>query len=125
MRLSILIAAAAMLVAAGCSEAPAGTSSSEVTLENELKQNTSWPYQVVGVLDIVDAGFDPDTGRVSWAAGAIVTENDPDGVLIMIEEGAVRDGIDIDSGKKVRAWLGEPNHEYGAPTYTVSRVESL
>lgn len=125
MRLSILIAAAAMLVAAGCSEAPAGTSSSEVTLENELKQNTSWPYQVVGASDIVDAGFDPDTGRVSWAAGAIVTENDPDGVLIMIEEGAVRDGIDIDSGKKVRAWLGEPNHEYGAPTYAVSRVESL
>ena len=125
MKLAILLAAAAMLVAAGCSEAPAGVTGSKPTLEAELKANSTWPYAVVGVLDIVDAGFDSETGRVSWAAGAIVTDKDPDGVLIMIEEGAVRDGIDIDSGKAIRAWLSEPTMEYGYPTYPVSKIEAM
>ena len=105
-----------------------GTQSETVrtgSLETVLEANDSWPYEVVGILDIVEAGFD-DSDMPSWAVGSVVTDDDEFGVLIKIDGTVIaRAGINIDSGEKIRVWLEAPKDEYGVTTYPVSKLEEL
>ena len=95
-------------------------------LEARLLANTAWPYEVVGVLDIVEAGFE-DSEYADWAVGSLVTdETDEFGVQINIGRGVAAHGkINIDSGERVKVWLEAPIPEYGVQTYPVSRIEKL
>jgi hypothetical protein len=103
-----------------------GTSGGDYTLEAILEANTSWPYEVVGVLDIVEAGGYDDSDYPTWAVGSIVPDGEEWGVSIEIQGNVVsRARINIDSGKPVRAWLEAPKREYGIDTYPVSRIEAL
>lgn len=120
-RLVLLLAFLALTACGG------GTDSSPAanSLETTLAANDSWPYEVVGVLDIVEAGYG-DSDDPEWAVGSIVTDDDEWGVSIEIQGAVIsRAGIDIDSGKKVRAWLDAPHRNYGVDTYPVSRLEAL
>lgn len=93
------------------------------SLEAILAANDSWPYEIVGVLDIVEAGYG-DSDEPEWAVGSIVTEHDVWGVAIEIPGAVIsRAGINIDSGNAVRAWLDAPKDDYGVTTYPVSRLE--
>ena len=117
------VAIALLLAACGGGGMDSADSSN---LEIRLAGNTTWPYELVGVLDIVEAGGYDDAGYPSWAVGNIVTDDDEWGVMIEIGEGVVsRAQINIDSGKKVRAWLEKPHKKYDVMTYPVSRIEAL
>ena len=96
-------------------------------LETALAENQDWPYEAVGVLDIVEAGGFDESGYVEWAVGTLLTEDDDEwGVMIEIKDGiAQRARIDIDSGENVRVWLGAPSREYGVLSYPVVRMEKL
>ena len=92
-----------------------------------LEANETWPYEVVGVLDIVEAGFDGTSDYADWAVGSIVNdETDEFGIPIEIQGPVIKRGrIDIDSGRPVKAWLEAPRTQYGIETYPVSRLEAL
>ena len=95
-------------------------------LQLQLANNTEWPHEVVGVLDIVEAGGFDESDYPNWAVGNIITDDDEWGVMIEIGEGVVsRAKINIDSGEKVRAWLEKPHKNYDVLTYPVSRIEAL
>ena len=95
-------------------------------LEILLAKNTEWPYEMVGILDIVEAGGYDDSDYPTWAVGNIITDDDEWGVMIEIGDGIVRQAeINIDSGEKVRVWLEKPHKKYDVLTYPVSRIEAL
>ena len=114
-----------LLILTACGGGESNTTSG-LTLEAILATNTAWPYELVGTLDIVEAGGYGETDYPSWAVGSVFTREDEWGVSISIGEGVVsRAKIDIDSGKEVRLWLEAPKQEYGVLTYPVSKIEAL
>lgn len=120
-----LILFAVLFGLAACSDAPDERSASE--LEALLDANTTWPYEVTGVLDIVEAGGFDENDYPTWAVGSLVNEQtDEFGISIDIEGDVVpRARINIDSGKPVRAWLEAPEMQYGVKTYSISKLEAL
>ncbi len=92
-----------------------------------LDANTSWPYEVTGVLDIVEAGGYDENDYPTWAVGSLITDQtDEFGISIDIEGDVVpRARINIDSGKPVRAWLEAPKMQYGVTTYPIAKLEAL
>ncbi|SMF63205.1 hypothetical protein SAMN02745866_04078 [Alteromonadaceae bacterium Bs31] len=121
-KLFVFIVCLFALVACSDGGVPANNSTS---IEAELKSNGNWPYQIQGVLDIVEAGGYEDTEYPGWAVGGLVREGDEFGVSISIGEGVVAAaGIDIDSRKLVTVWLGAPKKEFGVLTYPVERISS-
>ena len=122
MRQLILIAIALSLAACGGGIDEGGGSE----LEALLDANTTWPYEVTGVLDIVEAGGYEESDYPTWAVGALVNDQtDEFGIAIEIDGNVIpRARIDIDSGKPVRAWLEAPKMQYGVKTYPVSKLEA-
>ena len=95
-------------------------------LQGLLANNTEWPYEMVGVLDIVEAGGYEESDYPTWAVGNVITDDDEWGVMIEIGDGVVsRARINIDSGEAVRLWLEKPHKKYDVLTYPVSRIEAL
>ncbi len=96
-------------------------------LQALLDANTTWPYEVTGVLDIVEAGGFDENDYPTWAVGSLVNDQtDEFGVAIDIQGDVVaRARINIDSGEPVRAWLEAPITQYGVKTYPVSKLEGL
>lgn len=93
-------------------------------LEAMLAENTSWPYEIAGIFDIVEAGDFDDSGYPGFAIGALTTEDDDWGVSITIGAAVVADaGIDIDSGNNVTVWLQQPTKQFGVNTYPVARID--
>ncbi len=98
------------------------------TIEKNLKNNTTWPHLIVGVLDIAHAeGYDDDSGYPSVAAGQIDTGNQLDDISIEITGDVLKAaGIDIDSGEKLKIWVtGPPRHEYDIDIYKVVKLEKF
>ena len=95
-------------------------------LEIRLAKNTEWPYEMEGVLDIIEAGGYDESNYPTWAVGFVVADADDMGVMIEIGDGVVsRAKINIDSGEPVRVWLEKPHKKYDVLTYPVSRIEAL
>jgi hypothetical protein len=92
-----------------------------------LDANTNWPYEVTGVLDIVEAGGFDENDYPTWAVGSLVNDQtDEFGISIDIEGDVVPHArINIDSGKPVRAWLEAPKMQYGVKTYPIAKLEAL
>ena len=125
MRYFLVFMAAAFILAA-CGGGGGSGGSDGGILEIRLAKNSEWPYEMIGVLDIVEAGGWDDSDFPSWAVGNIITDEDEWGVMIEIGDGVVRKaGINIDSGEKVRVWLEKPHKNYDVLTYPVSRIEAL
>ena len=122
MRFPLLIVSMAVsLGACGGNDAGSGNS-----LEAMLASNTQWPYELVGTLDIVEAGDFDESDYPAWAVGSIVTDSDEWGVLINIGPGVIRKAkVNIDSGKKVRVWLDKPRRENGDMFYPISKIQAL
>ncbi len=123
----VLLASVLVLVAAcGAGDVEEASVSG---LAETLESNTSWPFEVVGVLQIEDAGGYGDSEYPDWAVGSLITEDtDEYGIPISIGEAVVsRAGIDIDSGEKVRVWLDPRGDDDfgGAYFYPVTRIERL
>ncbi len=96
-------------------------------LEVGLRGNSEWPYEAVGVLDIVEAVYGDESEHPTAAFGSLLSEGDDEwGVPIEIGPGVVaKAGINIDSGSPVRVWLGAPKNDYGDETYPIARIEPL
>ena len=115
----------AVLISCG-GEGSGNGDASTSSLEKTLSANTTWPHEIVGVLDIVEAGGYDDSEYPAWAVGSLITADDEYGVSISIGESVVsRAGINIDSGEEVRVWLEAPKKEFGVETFPVSRIQSL
>lgn len=121
-----LLLIASLLCLTACGGGPADEEPATGLLA-VLEANESWPYEVTGVLDIVEAGFDGTGEYAEWAVGSIVTdETDEFGVPIEIQGPVIKRGkIDVDSGRPVRAWLEAPENKYGVEMYPVSKLEAL
>ncbi|MEM7411431.1 MAG: hypothetical protein AAF430_14425 [Myxococcota bacterium] len=97
-------------------------------LEQALRSNTAWPYETVGTLDIVEVVFGDESELPTDAFGSLLTEGDDEwGVPVDLGAEVIRSsGVDIDSGEKVRVWLGAPHDPHGAgESYPVARLERL
>ena len=96
-------------------------------LQALLDANTTWPYEVVGVLEIVEAGGFDQSDYPTWAVGSLINDQtDEYGIAIDIEGDVVpRARVNIDSGRPVRAWLEAPKMQYGVKTYSISKLEAL
>ena len=116
---------ALLLGLAACGGATDSTGASG--LQAVLDANTTWPYEVTGVLDIVEAGGFDENDYPTWAVGSLVNDQtDEFGIAIDIEGDVVpRARINIDSGKPVKAWLEAPTTQYGVKTYSISKLEAL
>ena len=122
----ILISAMLAFVLAACGGDGGSDMGDAGLLEIRLAKNTEWPCEVVGVLDIVEAGGYDESDYPTWAVGNIITDDDEWGVMIEIGDGVVsRAKINIDSGEQVRVWLEKPHKKYDVMTYPVSRIEAL
>ncbi len=91
--------------------------------ESGLASNTAWPYEVVGEVDIVDAGFG-DSDYANWAVGSVVVN----GEYISIDfETSVLEAAGIDSefnfSNPATLNLGAPKKEYGELTYPVVEIK--
>ena len=124
-----LIAIAAFLLLGACGDGGAPDDYGDVksALESALETNETWPYEAVGILEIVEAGFDDNSEYAAWAVGSLLTDDDDEwGIMIEIGEGVAQKArIDIDSGQKVRVWLGRPENKYGDTSYPVVRMQRL
>ena len=124
-----LIAVAILMFIAACGggDKPGEFGDRKSALESALESNTSWPYEAVGVLDIVEAGFDGTSEYAEWGVGSLLTDDDDEwGISITLRQGVAEQArIDIDSGEPVRVWLEAPVEEYGYTTYPISRMEKL
>jgi len=111
---------------AACSDEAFDVGSEQASaLQAVLNANEDWPYEVTGVLEIVEAGGYADSEYPDWAVGNLVTRGDDTGVSVDIGEGVASSAeINIDSGKEVRVWLEAPTKEHGIKTYAISRIES-
>ena len=127
MRKLLLLLAFVSLAACGGGEKPGEYGDKMSELETALKDNTAWPYEAVGVLDIVEAGFDGDSEYAIWGIGSLLTEDDDEwGITITLKEGVAEEAqVDIDSGEEVRVWLDRPVTDYGVTSYPVVRMEKL
>ena len=97
----------------------------ETRLEQLLAANKTWPYEMIGVLQIDEAGGYGDSDYPDFAFGSLVTDGDTWGIPISIGDGVVRQAeIDIDSGKPVRVWLDTPQDEYGIKIYPVTKIRA-
>ena len=122
----LLMWVALMFVLAACSGDSSYSGGDGGILEIRLAKNTEWPYEMVGVLDIIEAGGYDESDYPIWAVGNIITDEDEWGVMIEIGDGVVsRAKINIDSGEPVRVWLEKPHKKYDVMTYPVSRIEAL
>jgi hypothetical protein len=121
-----LLYGSVLLLLVACGGQDSGNSGASVSrLEETLSANTVWPHEVVGILDIVEAGGYDNSEYPSWAVGSLLTNDDDEGLSISIGEGVVSHAkIDIGSGKKVRVWLNAPKLEYGIETFPISRIQS-
>ena len=122
-----LFLALAFLFLAACGGGDYDEAPEPGSLEAKLQSNSTWPYQAVGALEIIEAGGFDDAGYADWAVGFLLSDPaDEFGILIEIKSGvAARAKFDIDSGRKVRVWLEEPKTEYGELTYPISKIEKL
>ena len=123
----VTLFAIAMLAACGGSDDSVDIGDIKSSLEAELESNTDWPYETVGVLDIIEAGFDGNSEYAQWGVGSLLTDDDDEwGVPITLEEGvAARARVDIDSGQEVRVWLEPAREEHGFTSYPVVKMEKL
>lgn len=88
-----------------------------------LANNTVWPYEVVGEIDIVDAGFG-DSDVPSWAVGSIIIKDEE--LLIEFGSNVLRKAqIDADFAFSSPAtlMLGKPRSEGGALIYPVVDIK--
>lgn len=122
-----LICFLAILLLAGCSDSGSDYGAdSPSPLEIKLEFNTTWPYEVEGVLDIVEAGGYEESNYPNWAVGSLVTPDSGYGLLIEIGEGIASEGqIEIDSGKKIKVWLSQPHMQYGVKTYPIIKMRNI
>lgn len=99
----------------------------EATNVKALKENTEWPYEMIGVLEIVDAGgYQGESDYPTWAVGMLNTGNPDDEIAIDIQgDVAEKAGVNIDSGEKVKVWLNPPPPEPEYAGYQVIKIESL
>lgn len=127
MRKLLLTLVFVSLGACGGSEKPGEYGDKMSELEIALKDNTRWPVEAVGVLDIAEAGYDEDSEYATWGIGSLVTEDDDEwGVTITLREGVAEDArFDIDSGEAVRVWLDAPVKDFGVTSYPIIRMEKL
>lgn len=112
-----------------------GLAACEVTVNEEdsselaalLDANTNWPYEVTGVLDIIEAGGFDENDYPTWAVGFLVNDQtDEFGIFIEIEGDVIpRARINIDSGKPVRAWLEAPRMQHDVMTYPIVKLERV
>ena len=111
-----------LVLVSGCGSSDPSASKSD-SLESILASNSQWPFAVVGILDIVEAGGYGDSEYPEWAVGSLITSDDPEGIAIEIGSGVVASsGIDIDSGKSVRVWLEQPNKQYGILSFPITKM---
>ena len=122
-----LIGVLTILLLAGCSDSGSDYGAdSPSPLEIKLESNTTWPYEVEGVLDIVEAGGYGDSDYPMWAVGNLVTPDSGYGLAKNIGEGVASEGsINIDSGKKIKVWLSQPKIQFGVKTYPIIKMRSL
>ena len=127
MKKLVILLVATVLTGCGGGEKVGDFGDTKSALETALENNSSWPYEAVGVLDIVEAGFNDDSEYASWAVGSLLTEDDDEwGISITIRDGVAAEArIDIDSGEAVKVWLEAPVEEFGYLTFPISKIEKL
>ena len=93
--------------------------------EKILCSNESWPYELIGTFDIVEAGgYDDENEYPTWAIGNLEIEED-DLVSIIIEGDVVlKAKIDIDSGDKYKV-LVNPSTEELDPEFEVIEIQEI
>jgi hypothetical protein len=122
-----LIGALVILLLAGCGNNDSGNPTYSATkLETVLKANTTWPYEIEGVLDIIEAGGFEESEYPHWAIGFLLAPGAGDGLLIEIGEGIAKEGrINVDSGKRIKVWLSQPKMLHGVKTYPIVKMRNI
>lgn len=111
------------ILSTSCSDSSHTPSESSV-LEQKLNSNSEWPFEVSGVLDIIEAGGYDESEYPAWAIGEFVQEGDDFGVLVHIKDNvAAAAKLNVDPAKAVTVWLGSPEKEHGILTYPVEKMD--
>lgn len=115
------------LFLAGCSDNDSDNSNYSATkLETVLAANTTWPYEIEGVLDIVEAGGFEESEYPHLAIGFLLASGAGDGLLIEIGEGIAKEGrINVDSGNRIKVWLSKPKMLHGVKTYPIVKMRNI
>lgn len=115
------------LLLAGCSDNDSDNSNYSATkLETVLAANTTWPYEIEGVLDIVEAGGFEESEYPHLAIGFLLASGAGDGLLIEIGEGIAKEGrINVDSGNRIKVWLSKPKMLHGVKTYPIVKMRNI
>lgn len=96
---------------------------SQSSSADSLSTNTTWPYEIIGSVDIHDAGFS-DSQYADWAIGSIVSGDDD--ILIMFDNRVLRAagiGSEFNFSDPTTLLLGAPTDEYGESSYPVEAVQ--
>lgn len=91
--------------------------------ESALAGNTRWPYEVVGEVDIIDAGFG-DSDYANWAIGSVTVNGEE--ISIEFETLVLRSagiGSEFNFSSPAKLMLGSPKQEYGMLTYPVVEIK--
>jgi len=115
------------LFLAGCSDNDSDNSNYSATkLETVLAANTTWPYEIEGVLEIVEAGGFEESEYPHLAIGFLLASGAGDGLLIEIGEGVAKEGrINVDSGSRIKVWLSKPKILHGVKTYPIVKMRHI
>ncbi len=86
----------------------------------DVLTSTSYPIEISGTLDIIDAGVG-DSDYAHWALGSIAITNTDYEILVELEQKVLRQaGVDLDFeyGNPVTLWVNRPVDDI----YPVSRM---
>ncbi len=108
-------------LAFSCSGENPKSSGSEVS---SLSSVVSWPHEVKGELDIIDAGGFDDSNYASWAVGTFLPKGDTEPINVNFA-GSILKEADIDAefafANPVTLWLDKPVKEHGVLAYPVTK----
>jgi len=104
----------------GCNSGGIGSLS---TTPSGIESNTSWPYKIIGHLDIIDAAVgDSDSDTPDWIIGSITNPHNNEDILVEFKSGAAQSSgytMDFNIKNPVTLWVNESVSDY----YQVDRVE--
>ena len=109
-----------LVVACGNPNEPDGDKNTSSA--GSVASNTSWPYEVTGSVDIVDAGV-ADSDYASWAVGIVTVGGEE--LLVEFETSVLEQAnidLDFQFSEPTTLLLGKPNDKHGELSYPVKEI---
>ena len=94
--------------------------------EQKLVNDSSWPTEVVGSLEIIDGGDVLESGFTSWLSCVLTLSDSDDDLSVMLKEDVLKDAAinegDFDDENLYRLWITSPEQQADLLIFQTSKI---